>query len=78
VLLGLRLKSRAPKISQGGVKRVVHIVEEKVFTALSDGAEQESCHWVQDTDASNHMSGCRVAFSSINDRTVGAIRFADD
>jgi hypothetical protein len=58
-------------------KKVVHIVEEKVYAALDAEMEQQSCHWVLDTGASNHMLGCRAAFSSINDETVGTVKFAN-
>jgi hypothetical protein len=58
-------------------KKVVHIVEEKVYAALDGEMEQESCRWVLDTGASNHMSGYRAAFSSIDGGTVGTVKFAD-
>jgi hypothetical protein len=45
------------KLETGGSKKIVHIIEEKVFAALGDAAE-ETCRWVLDTGASNHMSGC--------------------
>jgi hypothetical protein len=60
-----------------GARRVMHIVEEKVFVALGDDTEKETCRWVLDTGASNHMSLCRVAFSSIDGGTVGTVRFAN-
>jgi hypothetical protein len=60
----------------GGAKKIVHIIEEKVFAALGDEAE-ETYRWVLDTGASNHMSGCRAVFSSIDGRTVSTVRFAD-
>jgi hypothetical protein len=53
------------KLETGGAKKIVHIIEEKVFAALGDAAE-ETCRWVLDTGASNHMSGCRAVFSSID------------
>jgi predicted aspartyl protease len=33
----------------------VHLVEAKVFAALSDEGEKVSIQWVLDTGASNHM-----------------------
>jgi hypothetical protein len=49
-----------PTISSkpGSARRVLHIVEEKVFAALGDEAKKEICRWVLDTGNSNHMSGC--------------------
>jgi hypothetical protein len=58
------------------VKRQVHIVKGKVYTTL-DGAEKEPNCWVLDNDASNHMSGCRVMFATIDGNTVGTVKFAD-
>jgi hypothetical protein len=58
-------------------KREIHIVEEKVFVVLGNEAKGDSCRWVLDTGASNHMSGCQAVFSSIDDGTVGTIKFAD-
>jgi hypothetical protein len=59
------------------MKQVVHLVEERVFGALDDGEEKRSCQWVLDTGASNHMSWSRAAFSGIDGRTIGAVKFAD-
>jgi hypothetical protein len=58
-------------------KGEIHIVEEKVFAALGNGAERDSCRWVLDTDASNHMSGCRGEFSCIDGGTVGTVKFTN-
>jgi hypothetical protein len=72
--------ARAPKIqkqeSEATVK-VVHVIEEKVYAALGEEAEQASRLWVLYTGASNHMSGCRAAFSSIDRETVGTVKFTD-
>jgi transposase InsO family protein len=57
--------------------RVLHLVEEQVYAALGEEKEKEPYQWVLDTGASNHMLGSRAAFSSINGRTVGIVRFAD-
>jgi hypothetical protein len=61
----------------GDVQKIVHIVEEKVYATLGDGGEHVTYRWVLDTGASNHMSGSRVAFSSIDNRMIGTVRFAD-
>jgi hypothetical protein len=60
-----------------GVKNVIHIVEENVFAAFDDEGEHDSCRWELDTSASNHMLWCQAAFSSVDDGTVGTVRFAD-
>jgi hypothetical protein len=58
-------------------KREIHIIEEKVFATLGNGAEGDSCRWVLDTGASNHMSGWWAAFSSIDGETVGTVKSVD-
>jgi hypothetical protein len=59
-------------------KKVVHITEEKVFAMLGDEAEKDFCRWVLDTGASNHMLGCEVVFSSIDDGMIGTVKFIDE
>jgi hypothetical protein len=58
-------------------ERSVHIIEEKVFVALSDEGGKDAHRWVLDTGASNHMMGSWVAFTSINAGTTGMMRFSD-
>jgi hypothetical protein len=55
----------------------VHFIEEKVHAALGEEEEQDPCHWVLDTGASNHMTGSRAAFASIDTATTGTVRFDD-
>jgi hypothetical protein len=59
-----------------GGKRI-HIVEEKVFTVLSDESGKDPSRWVLDTGASNHMMGSLEAFASIDAGTTGTVRFGD-
>jgi hypothetical protein len=61
----------------GGATRVVHLMEDQVYAVLNKEKEMESCQWVLDTGALNHMSGSQAAFSGISGRTVGTMRFAD-
>jgi hypothetical protein len=61
----------------GGIQKIVHIVEEKVYATLGDGGEQATCIWVLDTRVSNHMPGSWATFSSIDSRIVGTVKFAD-
>jgi hypothetical protein len=61
----------------GGAVRVVHLMEEHVYVVLGDEGDKEPCQWVLDTGASNHMSGAWAAFSGINGRTIGTVRFTD-
>jgi hypothetical protein len=55
----------------------IHIVEEKVFAALSDESGKDPRRWVLDTRASNHMTGSQEAFASIDAGTTGTVRFGD-
>ncbi|WVZ49092.1 LOW QUALITY PROTEIN: hypothetical protein U9M48_000473, partial [Paspalum notatum var. saurae] len=56
------------------VRDVVHLVEEKVFATLGDEADKDPRRWVLDTGASNHTTGSRAAFASID---AGTVRFGD-
>jgi hypothetical protein len=55
----------------------LHLLENKVFTAFDDAGDRDPRRWVLDTGASNHMSGSRAAFSSIDDGVTGSVRFVD-
>jgi hypothetical protein len=55
----------------------IHIVEEKVFAVFTDESGKDPHRWVLDTGASNHMTGSRAAFVSINAGTTGTVHFGD-
>jgi hypothetical protein len=56
----------------------VEIHEEKVFTNLDKEKDSDTGTWVLDTEAINHMSGCRAAFTKIDTAVIGTVRFSDD
>jgi hypothetical protein len=56
----------------------VEIHEEKVFAHLDEEKERDAGTWVLDTEVTNHMSGCRVAFTKINMAVLGTVYFSDD
>jgi hypothetical protein len=56
----------------------VEIHEEKVFTHLDEEKERDVGTWVLDTGVTNHMSGCREAFTKINMAVLGTVHFSDD
>jgi hypothetical protein len=56
----------------------VEIHEEKVFAHLDEEKECDAGTWVLDTGVTNHMSGCRVAFTKIDTAVLGIVRFGDD
>jgi hypothetical protein len=53
----------------------VEIHEEKMFAHLDEEKERNTRKWVLDTEAMNHMSGCRAAFDTT---VLGTVRFGDD
>jgi transposase InsO family protein len=58
---------------------VVHLVEEKVLAQLDgdDGGEHDTGLWYLDTGATNHMTGAREAFTELNTRVQGTVKFGD-
>lgn len=63
-----------PQISSDGE---LHFLEDKVFAAFDDSGDRDPRRWVLDTGASNHMTGSRAAFSSIDGGVTGSVRFGD-
>ena len=63
---------------QGGPRGSVHLREQKVLVHLGAEEEHEATSWVLDTGATNHMSGCRVAFAELDPAVCGTVRFGDD
>jgi hypothetical protein len=56
----------------------VEIHEEKVFTHLDEVKECNTETWVLDTEAMNHMSGCRTTFTKIDMMVLSTVHFGDD
>jgi hypothetical protein len=56
----------------------VKIHEEKVFTHLDEEKERDAGAWVLDTGATNHMFGCRAAFTKIDTVVLSTVCFSDD
>jgi hypothetical protein len=56
------------------VREAVHLVQEKVVARLSDAEQKECRRWVLDTGATNHMTGCKSAFSDLDRAIHGADR----
>jgi hypothetical protein len=55
----------------------IELVEKKVFTALDDEADRDPRSWIMDSGASNHMTGCRAAFSDLDTSVTGNVRLGD-
>jgi hypothetical protein len=55
----------------------VHLIEEKVHAQFSD-TEKTECRWsMLETSATNHMTGCRVAFSDLDRSIQGTVKFGN-
>jgi hypothetical protein len=63
--------------SAQGTAAEVEIHEEKMLAHL-DEEECDTRTWVLDTETTNHMSGCRAAFTKIDTTVLGIVRFGDD
>jgi hypothetical protein len=55
----------------------VHLVEQKLFAALDEKEERDPRRWIFDTGASNHMTGCRDAFSDLDMDVSRTVRFGN-
>jgi hypothetical protein len=56
----------------------VQLVEERVFAQLDGTKEENDCRrWVLDTNATNHMMGCRPTFSDLDRNIRGTVKFGD-
>jgi hypothetical protein len=53
------------------------LVEDKVSAQFGEGEKVECRRWVLDTDATNHMTGYRSAFSELNLNIHSTLRFGD-
>jgi hypothetical protein len=69
-----------PQTGQIGIspgRRPLHIVEVKVYVQLDEETERDDSLWYLDSDATNHMSGCRRAFVDIDTSIRGTVKFGD-
>jgi hypothetical protein len=65
-----------PEVISSSAEVEIHV--EKVFAHLDEEKECNSRTWVLDTGATNHMSGCRVAFTKIDTAVLDTMQFDDD
>ncbi|CAA6661431.1 unnamed protein product [Spirodela intermedia] len=61
-----------------GAQTQIHLREEKVFAHLEEEELRDEEAWVVDTGATNHMSGSRTAFTELDTKGLGTVRFGDD
>jgi len=55
----------------------IYLVEAKVFATFDSASDRDSRRWILDTGASNHMTGARSAFASLDTGITGSVRFGD-
>lgn len=60
------------------VHEVVYLNEKKVKPAIFENEQGMENLWYLDNGASNHMSGNRLFFISLNEEVTGKVRFGDD
>jgi hypothetical protein len=58
-------------------RRLLHVVEEKVFVQLDEETPLYESLWYLDSGATNHMSGYRGAFIDIDTTICGSVKFGD-
>jgi hypothetical protein len=55
----------------------IHLDEGKLFIQLRNGGHGDCSRWILDSGATNHMSGDQDAFTEIDRRVQGIVRFGD-
>lgn len=56
----------------------VYLNEEKVKPKLAENVRYDTKNWYLDTGASNHMTGSRAVFTSLDKSINGVVKFGDD
>jgi hypothetical protein len=56
----------------------IELKEEKVYVHLDEEKDHDAGTRVLDTEATNHMSGCRATFMKLDTMVLGAVHFGDD
>jgi hypothetical protein len=71
------LNPRPPASSTPPPRHAIHIHEQKVFTDLGSGEQQDHGRWVLDTGATNHMTGSKEIFAKLDTQIYGTVKFGD-
>jgi hypothetical protein len=71
-------KPRKMEVEQRAVPPVVHHLDEpRAQVHLGVAGDESEQRWYLDSGASNHMTGCRAAFSELDEKHGGSVRFGD-
>ncbi|WVZ50904.1 hypothetical protein U9M48_002110 [Paspalum notatum var. saurae] len=71
-------KLAAPRMQRHcNTRDEVHLIEQEVLAALGEEEDRAPRQWVLETGATNHMTGSRSAFSSIDAGVAGSVQFGD-
>jgi hypothetical protein len=66
------------RVDEAPDQKRVELSEERVFTHIgANGEHRDHRRWILDTWATNHMTGARKAFSELNSRIRGSVKFGD-
>jgi hypothetical protein len=59
-------------------QKLVELSEERVFAQIDvSGEHRDHRRWILDMGATNHMTGARRAFSELDSRIRGTVKFGD-
>src|SRR5579859_788977 len=62
---------------QGTAPRPVDLDEPRARVLLGEVGDDQEQRWYLDSGASNHMTGCRTAFSDFDENKTGSVKFGD-
>lgn len=74
---GSMLPPPLPPATPAPQRVCVELVEKKVFAGLDHEADRDPRSWIMDSGASNHMAGCRAAFSDLDTGVTGNVQLGD-
>jgi hypothetical protein len=67
----------AAEVEQRSAPPVIHLAEPRAQVHLGAAGDESEPRWYLDSGASNHMTGCRAAFSELDEKHAGSVRFGD-
>jgi hypothetical protein len=65
-------------VNEASDQKRVEILEERVYAQIgNNGEHRDHRRWILNTGATNHMIGARAAFSELDFRIRGSVKFGD-